>query len=322
MARIIKIKNDSGAQGTWVGQVIENGEYYLIQENEITGWIRSSKVFNDIGSGNLIVNNGTDTIDDILDPIDGWNWLVGDTLPRSSLDNTKIAVHSSPKPITPNATTYAVWTGASDLVTGSPIPEMNIGIGDRLSFEFLGSPPPESISIDMKFDPRHGRVWIHEGYVKFEGAYHGDYMVGDVMAEGSLLQPYANLIGTIENNWFIPTPPGSPYAPTHGFAATPTLVPRTFSNDGDWDYDEATEQLTPNFTQTGGYKISIIERVIHRYAILPVCGDTTTFFILSSDETTELPAGYFVRITAHNLSRKYWMACVFLEIYRERTYVP
>lgn len=263
-------------------------------------------------------NNDSHTIDASKTTIVG---SVRRNFPTSTLDNTKVAVHASPKPITPKAT-YAVWTGASDLVTGSPIPEMNIGMGDRLSFMFSGSPLDEVQSVDLKFDPAHGKVWIHEGYVKFENAHCGDYMVGDIVAEPSLLQPYVDLIGTIENNWFVPTPPGSPYAPTHGFAATPTLVQRSYSEDGDWDYDEETEELTPNFTKTGGYKISTIERVVHRYATIPVCGTAGTFFILSSDETTELPAGYFVRITAHNVSRTNWMAAVFLEIYRERTYIP
>lgn len=319
MARIVRVKNNSGTDDTWVGQLIFDGEYYTLSTNEYDIWSNNTKVFNDIGSGNLIVNKGEDTTDDISNSVEAWNWITGDTLPRSNLDLTKIAVHASPKPITEKST-YAVWSGAGDDMSGSPIDhENNLGAGPLLSFSL--SPGTSHQCVDMEFDPVHGRVWVHEGYAKFEGASHGDYFDAYIMAYASFFQPYVNLIGYLEDNWFIPAVPGgSPDMAQLGFATTPVLIPRTYVMDGDWDYDEDTGTLSPNFTKTGEYKISDVVRPVHKYVNkVPATGSAYPYTTMSSDETAELNEGYFIRITAHNVSDTSWTASVFIEMYRERT---
>ena len=88
---------------------------------------------------------------------------------------------------------------------------------------------------------------------------------------------------------------------------------------GDWNYDGTN--LTPA-SGDGEYKMANVEKIVHRYIHkIPCCG-TVPYFTMSSDETTELPAGYFLRITAHNVSLTTWNASVIVEIYRERTFVP
>ena len=134
------------------------------------------------------------------------------------------------------------------------------------------------------------------------------------------VQDAQNLDLVIEDDWIKYSPSG-PGTGTHGFGGSPVLVPRSFSKDGDWDYDGTN--LTPNFTSTGGFKISSIERNVHRYINkIPCCGSCPTYFSMSSDETTELPAGYFLRINVHNVSNGTWHADVIMEMYRERTHIP
>lgn len=89
MARVLRVKNNSGASDTWVGQTIANGVYYDLEEIEFVKWRDSNKVFTDVGNGNLIVNKGADTTDDISNVVEGWNWLSGN-LGNYSSDGTQL----------------------------------------------------------------------------------------------------------------------------------------------------------------------------------------------------------------------------------------
>lgn len=313
----VKIKNTSGEEGTWLGQTLADEATYDIPTAELTQWADDQDVFDDVANGNLTINDG---VNDITDTLDGWKILTGtQQMPVSDIDNFKLAVHTSYKPKSDN-TTYAVWTGAGDDMAASP---SGLGAGPLLHFDMMpqtGSPyVQQDISINLEFDPAFGKIWVHEGYLQFQNGGCGDYIDSDVIARGSAVQTAANKILVIENNW-IKYAVGSPNPATHGWAGTPTLIPRSYSMDGDWDYDGTT--LTPNLNGTGGYKISDIERVVHRYFNrIPCCG-TSPYFSMTSDETTELPEGYYIRITAHNVSNTTWMATVMIEIYRERTYLP
>ena len=234
-------------------------------------------------------------------------------LPMSPIDGKKLAVHQSTKPQIDGLTTYAVWGGAGDNGV--------IGDGDLLDFEMTVG--VASVSKDVAYNDAHGRVWVHEGYLKFENGGHGDYISADIHAKASVLSTDGGVVDLdleITDNW-VHLAAGGPGTGTHGFAGTPVLIPRPFSKDGDWDYDGTT--LTPNTGGTGAYKISDIERVVHRYFNkIPCCGTCSAFFSMTSNETTEMPVGYYMKITAYNNSNTDWMASVIMEIYRERTHVP
>lgn len=59
-----RIKNNKISTDSWVGQDINPGSYYSIQDSEIERWSSDSKVISDIESGNLIV---ADESEDILE---------------------------------------------------------------------------------------------------------------------------------------------------------------------------------------------------------------------------------------------------------------
>lgn len=232
-------------------------------------------------------------------------------LPFSPIDGKKLAVHQSTKPQIDGITTYAVWGGAGDNGT--------IGDGDLLDFEM--TPGNATVSKVVEYMPVNGRVWVHEGYLKFEGGGHGDYINADIVSKAVVLQQSVNLDLVVADNW-ISYAPGGPGTGTHGFAdANIVLIPRPYSKDGDWNYDGVS--LTPNMAGTGEYKMSDIERIVHRYFNkIPCCGTCSAFFSMTSNETTEMPPGYFMRITAHNNSDTTWSAQIIMEIYRERTHIP
>lgn len=310
----LRVKNNSGATKTWLGQSIDDQEYYSISESDRSTWIDDTDVFTDIASGDLVINDGTE---DLTDPVEGYKVLQGKVVfPISDIDNRKISVHTSYKPHLPDSWTYAIWSGAGDDANQTP----SIGAGELLSFQL--EPGKASHTIDIKFDPTHGRVWMHEAYLKFAGAGHGDYIIGDVVCEPSLLQTSVDLVGNLVDGWLIPYDAvHNPVAPTHGFAATPTLVPRSYSKDGEWNWD-AVNGLTPAPEANGLYRIADSEKIAHRYFNkIPVYGESP-YFTMTSDETTEIHPGYFIRATAHNVSDTNWHACIMMEIYRQRTHIP
>ena len=321
MSRIVKVKNNTGSGGTWVGRSIAAGQYSTLSARDMNIWKEDATVFADVASGTLVVNKGADTTDDISNAIEGWTWLVGDnSFPESTtVDGNKIAVHASSKPEPEGGNTYAVWTGAGDNVDAVD-PADSIGQGDLLTFNMVYNTPVTTQNV--KFDPRHGRVWIHEAYLKFENGGFQDFLTASIIAPPTPLQQAVDLDYVVEGDW-VKYSPGGPGTGTHGLAGTPVLMPRTFSMDGDWDYDGVN--LTPNFGGTGNYNITANEREAHRYFNkIPMFGSSTTYFSMTSEETAELPVsvGYFLRIEVHNNSNTNWQASVIMEIFRERTAVP
>jgi len=71
--RVIKIYNKSGAEGTWCGVTIQNNDFYQLQVGEDLQWGADSTVVSDIGSEDLVVNDG----DSDLDVNSGVDWLKG-----------------------------------------------------------------------------------------------------------------------------------------------------------------------------------------------------------------------------------------------------
>lgn len=234
-------------------------------------------------------------------------------LPFSELGN-KLGVHSSSKPVKAGKEFYLVWTGAGDdHVSG------NIGEGELLQFHMTPGTP--SVIKKVTFNPEYGDTYIHEGYIKWENGNYGDYVTAKIKASASPMQNVAKLDYDIVDDWVIPAA-GGPGTGTYGFAATPILVPRTYAKDGEYDYDPVNG-LSYNTKGTGGYKISSIERTVHKYINkIPLFGSSNGFTRLTSDETAFLPPGYFIQIEVFNISDSDWNLSVFFEVFRERTAVP
>lgn len=244
------------------------------------------------------------------------------SLPISKLDNLKLSVHQSTKPSLPGITSYIVWTGAGDDVSESGINDFDNSLGNGDLLQFNLTPELSQQLVDVQFNPSLGKVWINEGYLKFNNGGNGDHMSSFVIANAVPLQEVANLDLIIDNNWIKYSTSG-PGTGTHGFsdASKITLLDRTFSKDGDWDYHN--DSLTPNFTGTGQYKMSNIDRTVHRFINkIPIFGSCSTYFSMQSNETILLPNNYKLRITAFNNSLTTWDASVILEIYREVTSIP
>jgi hypothetical protein len=318
MAKVINIKNISGINKTYAGQTILDAETYSLSPSEVSGFSKDVKFFQDVSSGDIIINNG---LIDILDPIDAWDHVINDikmvTITQMNPDlGGKVSVHSSSKPDVEGSHVYAVWSGSGD----SPDPNI-VGGGDLLQFQLTIGKPFEIKDVIFNH-AAFGRVWIHEAYLKFANGGIGDYVSAYIMSNPTPLQQVASLDLVLEERLgvnFVKYSPSGPGTGTHGFAANPILIPRLRTKDGDWDYNE-TDGLVPNFTGTGEYLICEQEYAVSKYINkIPCFGSTSNYFTMSSDETAEVPPGYFVRVKCVNNSNSNWNLSVIMELFREQT---
>ena len=244
-------------------------------------------------------------------------------LPFSTLEGNKLAVHPSYKPEIDGHTTYAVWCGAGDEldVDGNLVDDGEIGGGPLIHLECTTSDNKKEVT--AKFHPQNGRIWLHEAYIKFTNAPEKTYLSGGIIAMATPLQQAVNLdlVVAVGNGAISYAGAGGG---THGFADADkiVLVPRTFSHDGDWNYD-AVNGLLPA-AGDGGYKMYNIDTLGHRFVNRIPTFESSPYFSITSDETTELPKHYYVRVCAETTDGTNfvanWHASVVLEIYRESTY--
>lgn len=310
MAVALKLRNNNGFDLTIDGQTLIAGEDFVLHEEVRKKWMYSVELMQYVAGGEItVIRDGVE-----LGPIEGWETLEGETLPMSEVGG-KLWVHSSPKPVLVDKQTYVQWVGAGDDTTNHIL-----GAGDMLHFEL--NPGTPNCAVDVKFDPLFGSVYIHEGYCSWHDAGHDDCISALIVAEPSQLQQVANLDLLVDEDGYVKYSPGGPGTGTHGFAATPNLLVRSFSKDGWWDYSEATS-LVPNFNKTGGYHICTSEQPVHRFiARIPVFGTCDGMQRFVSSDTFLLPPGYFVRIIAHNGSNTTWHASAMIAVFRERTFQP
>ena len=320
MSRIVTITNVSGSEKTYAGQTIADTETYTLETNEFMLFRDDSNLFTDVADGSAIIGDGSA---DITDPVKGWGWLYGDSVKAEIAQTSdslqgKIAVHASTKPQGPDLNTYSVWTGSGDDVSDPDPANHQIGDGPILHFVMTEGTPV--VTIEARFSHgRFGRTWIHEGYLKFTNGGAGDYIEAIVCCDGTPLQQAVDLDYNVSgDDWITYAGPG---AGTHGLAGLPSLVPRPFMKDGDWDFDGTN--LTPNMAGTGGYKMTSIKRGVHKFINkIPCSGTCSSYFSMTSDETAEIPAGFYLEISCHNVSNTAWEASAIFEMYRERTIEP
>lgn len=116
MARVVKVKN-TGADGTWVGQFITAGTYYTLEDSETQLWSESENVFADVGTGRLVINDGTA---DFTTTTEGWDWLLGEnaTVITAGRDGEGNIVENSASPVTPDGETHTIQSNMAN-VTGN-----------------------------------------------------------------------------------------------------------------------------------------------------------------------------------------------------------
>ncbi len=228
----------------------------------------------------------------------------------SESSGTKLAIHESSRPQIAGKTFHTVWTGAGDDMSTPAL-----GGGTLLNIETeVGQ---ATTSQDIEFHPNYGQVYVHEGYVQWEDAGWHDYIDVSVHANPTPTQQSVNLDYEIDGSVKIKVADGGPGTGTHGLNGSPVWVPNT-SGTGWWDTDGET--ATFSATQTGAYDWYIVEIEADRFMNkVPVYGSSSQYIMLQSADTSLIPPGYLIRITANNVSNTVWKSWMFVTLYREKT---
>lgn len=228
----------------------------------------------------------------------------------SESSGRKLAIHQSSRPQIIGKFFHTYWTGAGDDMA---TPE--IGTGPML--EITNAVSTATQVVEAQYHKDYGDVYLHEGYVQWENAGVGDHIDVEIIATATPLQQATNLDYTIDASVKIRAASGGPGTGTDGLNGDPVWVPNA-AGTGWWDTDGVT--ATFSATQTGAYDWYTIEIIANRFMNkIPVYGSSTSYIMLQSADTTLLPVGYLIRVTAHNVSDTIWRAWMFMTLYREQT---
>ena len=228
----------------------------------------------------------------------------------SESSGNKLAIHESSRPQIDGKFFHTYWTGAGDDMSTPAI-----GQGAILTVETVLS--VAETSVDVQFHKNYGDIYLHEGYIQWENAGWGDYIDVEIVATATPLQQATNLDYTIVESVKIRYAPSGAGTGTDGLNGDPVWVPNA-AGTGWWDIVNGSAVFSSG--QTGAYDWYTIEILANRFMNkVPVYGSSSNYVMLQSADTTLLPNGYCIRITAHNVSDTVWKAWMFMTLYREQT---
>jgi hypothetical protein len=270
MARIVKVKNTTGSSDTWVGQTIASGAYYQIDTSEIVSWSGDTKVFTDVGNGNLVVSKGAeDGSDDFSDSVKAWNWLVGYGNEPQNLDGRPV-IHDTPRKLG----TFTYFTGSGDSQTD----ENQIGGATDKSnmLIFYLSNGENTLTKYIKFNTINNETYLYEAIAQWEGCKN-DTLTFELVPEVMVQDTHYDLNGTNTNvtidgttGLIVPTASGGTVqfldpilveSPPNEFGVRATAY-----WDADYDPGTATwSNITANLTGTGRYNMFTVEFPLARF---------------------------------------------------------
>ena len=228
----------------------------------------------------------------------------------SESSGNKLAIHESSRPQIEGKSFHTYWTGSGDNMS-TP----TIGKGSILTVQTTVS--QATTFVDVEFHKDYGDVYLHEGYLMWENAGWGDYIDVEIIANPTPLQQATNLDYTIDASVKIRYAAGGAGTGTDGLNGDPVWIPNA-AGTGWWDIVSGAAQFSSG--QTGAYDWYTIEILANRFMNkIPVYGTSSSYVMLQSADTTLLPSGYAIRITANNVSDTVWKTWMFMTLYRENT---
>lgn len=241
------------------------------------------------------------------------NVETGDVEPvQFSSSEGRHRILASTKPVLPGKILYFYWAGVSDDISDPT--KVGVGEGNAIFLDVEAGDTTKSV--DLKYGNfSHGElVYIAGGAFQWEDTTFGDAISMVVMASATPTQQSVNLDYNVDgDDRLIATAPGTG---THGLAGTPVFVPH-YCNKGYWNLT-ADFQAEFRPAADGMFDWYTTEREAARFVNqLPLFGTETKGLQLSSPETSQLPAGYFLRITCHNGNGTAWKLTGSVMLYRE-----
>lgn len=309
------IKNRTTQKGLEIDYDVKNYGYQVFAKEHNTMWFTNlyDPTFGSVvGKSNTNDTDFADFENNFKPEIDGTppQHLDGVDLPYlSDTSGRKLAIHESSRPLFEGKKYGTYYVGVDDnFQTGEYLGDPDV------AFITVGATEP-SISKDFEFDPQHGDVWIHEGYAWWSGAGDGDYFSVKIIANPTpLATSNVPLDYELDGNK-IHYAAGGAGTGTHGFAGTPVPVFKP-SSDGYWNLVDGS--LQPASSQDGEYDLYTVEVFVdYIIAKIPVLGTATNYVKFQSADTSQLPAGYKLRVELTNASANTWSIGFFMTVYRE-----
>lgn len=228
----------------------------------------------------------------------------------SESSGDKLAIHESSRPQIPGKSFHTYWSGAGDDMSTPAI-----GKGNILTVETTAG--QAEISVDVEFHKDYGDVYLHEGYLMWEDAGWGDYIDVEIVSNPTPLQQATDLDYEIDASVKIRYASSGAGTGTDGLNGDPVWVPNA-AGTGWWNIVDGDASFSSG--QTGAYDWYTIEILANRFMNkIPIYGTSTSYVMLQSADTTLLPPGYAVRITANNVSNTAWKVWMMMTLYREQT---
>ena len=308
--RTIKLKNNTAENITLLGWTILPNEYLTVDPTEFDSFANDTSVFDKVGAGDVIVNDGTDD----LAVIDGWNHITGNSIKiaqTSEIADEKVWVHQSAKPEVDGKKFTTQWIGHGDDPTTGGIAKGQVCLVRTVVEQPTSFVDIELLNVGMD-------IYLHEGYVCWRNADFGDNFSAYVMAKPTPLQTSVNLDYTIDGEHRIHPAAGGAGTGSHGFAGNPVLVP-IFEKTGYWNYD-AINGLSYASGANGEYNMYDIEEEVEALMHhIPLLGNSNGFNRFESADVQKLPVDYFLRIKCYNISNTVWELAFIFTAFREKT---
>lgn len=149
MSRTVRLRN-TGTGAAWNGVTLVSGTYYDIPESELSEWRGDSATFSGVGSGRLVVNDGTS---DFGDPTAGWGWIQGEfgKVITAGLDPQGNIVENAAAPVTTDGETLTIQGNMAN-VTGNKLVNWTVsytlGADESISERFI---VPSGITVAIEF---------------------------------------------------------------------------------------------------------------------------------------------------------------------------
>ena len=299
----------AGVNITLEGMIINPNTYYTLEPEEIKSWSNSSRVLLFIANSTVIVNNGSYDIGDVNKAI---NYIKGNLEVRPM--DGKLFITESARP----SGSMIYFTGCGDDISDPT----KVGFGDPIKIHHKIGDPVQQI-IDVKYNIKENRTFIHEGYINWSGADFDEICLA-LVPEATVVSPGLNtnfrqhgpLIIPADNDGDITINPEDINLVEMPHGMDYNVRPAAFWNA---EYDIATHtfsNITPAPMGDGLYNIFsssiVLANFVHKVTLVD-----KGFQKLQSGEAYELGHNMNLRFVLNTEGEDHeWKASITLTLYR------
>jgi hypothetical protein len=311
------VKNNSEAEKTWAGRLLQPGEYYRIQEHG-----DNHRFANDVDFLQSLLNDqarmsrSNSELGEIISPVEAINFLKGVSDPQNT-DGRKV-VHSTPR----KRGLSTCFVGAGDDQTD----DSKVGGSDVSLMELhhqISDPTSQVLYLD--FNTIANETMAHAGHMMWKGALNDTITLETVPRITTFAEASNTFFNLFAGYLIIPAAGDGTIIPTNiKLVEVPVNEFGNRAGAGYWDatYNTATKQfenLTANIFGTGRFNMFVAEVVLDRFMNrVPMLGDG--MMNLDTYDASQIGHGMRVKITLETRGEDHeWWWCGGLKPYRRRT---